>query len=94
MFLSDFRHNYQPAWQAYSVIFIRAFSTIVFLLFKTYNDQSIRETWVGDLFISVYSLIASTIIILAGNLTFPILAIRETKKVVERHGDRDLKHCI
>lgn len=94
LFLSDLWHNYQPAWQAYSVIFIGVVSTIVFLRWQTYSDRSIRETWIGDLFTSVYSFIASTIVILAGSLIFPILAITETKKVAEYHGDRDLKHCI
>ena len=28
------------------------------------------------------------------NLIFPIFAIKETKKIIESHGDRNIKHCI
>ena len=93
LFLTDLWHGYQPAWQAYSVILIGAFCAIVFTLFQTYRDEHIRD-WIKDLFTSIYSFAAATIAIFLSNLIFPILAIEETKKVIEHHGDRNLKHCI
>ena len=94
LFLSDLWHNYRPAWQAYSLTFIVAFSIIAYLLFQTRNDEHIAETWIKDLFTSIYSFTASIVVILVINLIFPILAIKETKKVIESHGDRNIKHCI
>ena len=93
LFLTDFWHGYQPAWQAYSVIFIVAFSIVIFLRLQRRSDKHIRD-WIGDLFTSGYSFTVSIIAILAGSLIFPILAIEETKKVIEYYGDRNIKHCI
>ena len=93
LLLINLWHGYQPAWQAYSVILIGAFCAIVFTLFQTYRDEHIRD-WIKNLFISVYSFVVLIITILAGSLIFPILAIEETKKVIEHHGDRNIKYCI
>ena len=94
LFLTDIWHDYRPAWQAFCVTFIGAFLAIVFRLFQTHSDEQIRETWIKDLFTSGYSFAASIILILVSNLIFPILAIKETKKVIEDRGDRNIKHCI
>lgn len=93
LFLTDFWHGYQPAWQAFCVIFIGAISSVIFLRLQARSDKHIRD-WIKDLFISVYSFAASIIAIFLGSLMFPILAIEETQKVIEHHGDRNLKHCI
>ncbi len=93
LFITDFWHYYRPAWQAYSVIFIVAFSIVIFLRLQRRSERHIRD-WISDLFTSIYSFAASIIAILAASLIFPILAIEETKKVIEHHGDRNIKHCI
>lgn len=93
LFSTDFWHEYQPAWQAYSVIFIGAFLIIIAcLLLQTYRFKH-QKTWIEDLFTSIYSFAISTIVILVSNLIF-LSAIKETNKIIESHGDRNIKHCI
>ena len=95
LLLTDLWHDYQPAWQAYGVIFVGSFLIIIACwLFQTYRYKHQRKIWIKDLFTFSYSFAASTIVILISNLIFPILAIKETKKVIEYHGARDIKHCI
>lgn len=94
LFLTDLWHDYRPPWQAYSVTFIGAFFIIIFLLFKTYRDKYIIKTRIKDLFIFSYSFATSIIAILISSLIFPILAINETKKVIEDYGADNIKHCI
>ena len=94
LFLSDLWHNYRPAWQAYFITFIAAFLIIISCwLLQTYRFKH-QITWIKDLFTSIYSFATSIILILVSNLIFPVLAINETKKVIEYHGDRNIKHCI
>ncbi len=95
LFFTDFWHNYQPAWQAYGIIFLVAFFVfITCLLFQIYSRKYIKIFWIKDSFTFCSSFAISTIAILVSNLIFPVLAIKETKKVIEYHGDSKTKHCI
>ena len=48
LFLTDLWHGYQPAWQAYSVIFIGTFSIVLFLLLQTRSDRNIKHCIQSD----------------------------------------------
>ena len=95
MFLTDFWHNHQPAWQAFGLIFAEAFFVfIICLLFQTRSRKYIKIFWIKDFFTFGCSFAVSTIVILASNLIFPLIAIKETRKVIEHHGDRNIKYCV
>lgn len=94
LFFAKFLEEYQPAWEAY--IIVALFSILFLFLFRNIkkHQKYCKHTQQKQIDFFAYSLLTTIISLLIISFSFSIIAIAETKKIVQQYQDREIKYCI